>query len=226
MSDCQNMVMARDLCQVHYKRWQRHGDVLPTRAVDWGAREKHPLYSVWNYLMRVRRSETCERWSDLWNFVTDIGDSRPTMKHRLERIQDAEPLGPNNFFWATPRLSGKTEDEKVSRAAYMRTWNAANMDRVIEGGMRKKYGIGLKEYEEMLAAQNGVCAICLREETRIDHRTKKVSRLAIDHDHKTGIVRALLCQACNVSLGAFSDDPDRLSQAIAYLERHTPQRIN
>jgi hypothetical protein len=57
---------------------------------------------------------------------------------------------------------------------------------------RREFGITIVDYERMLAQQGGRCAICGRIET-----VGKSSRLNIDHDHKTGQVRALLCQKCN-----------------------------
>jgi hypothetical protein len=214
------MVAARGMCAKHLKRWQRHEHVLETRPADWGAREKHPLYGVWNMLMRTHSQRTDARWRDLWAFVADVGDSRPSPAHLLTRRDDSLPLGPGNWYWREPKTSGRSDDEKAARAAYMRDWNAANKDKLIEGELRKRYGITFEQYAEMFHAQGGCCAICRNPETRVDHRTKKISRLAVDHDHKTGAVRALLCGKCNGLLGRADDDPDRLRAAIAYLERH------
>lgn len=68
------------------------------------------------------------------------------------------------------------------------------------------------DYKRLLDGQNGVCAICGRPPNpgRV---------LAVDHDHKTGLRRALLCDPCNRALGLFGDDPDRLRAAIEYLSR-------
>jgi hypothetical protein len=103
-------------------------------------------------------------------------------------------------------------ERKALRAA---VWRAKNREKVKryrqDWHLRKKYGIGLDEYEKRLADQGGVCAICsLPGEDTLD----------VDHDHKTGAVRALLCHLCNIGLGAFADDPARLERAMGYLKEH------
>lgn len=85
--------------------------------------------------------------------------------------------------------------------------------------LRGKFGITLDEYGEMLARQDGVCAICRRPE-RAKGRSGVVRLLAVDHCHARGGVRALLCGACNTGLGVFGDDPSRLRAAAEYLETH------
>ena len=77
----------------------------------------------------------------------------------------------------------------------------------------KKYGLTMAQYDEMLEAQNGVCAVC-------GAACRTGSRLAIDHDHETGKVRGLLCRPCNSSLGLMQDDAARLRAAADYLESH------
>lgn len=74
----------------------------------------------------------------------------------------------------------------------------------------KRYGITPNEYDELLESQNGVCAICLQE-------CKSGRRLAVDHDHKTGAVRGLLCGSCNRAIGNLQDDPEVLQRALDYL---------
>lgn len=82
--------------------------------------------------------------------------------------------------------------------------------------LRRKYGITLEEYDAMLAAQDGVCAICRRPPT------EGVS-LHVDHDHENGARRGLLCFRCNNSLGDLEDDPDLLRRAASYLDAHDPE---
>lgn len=81
------------------------------------------------------------------------------------------------------------------------------------------YGIDLAEYNRMFAEQKGVCAACGFPETRIDRKTKKQKKLHVDHCHKTGRVRGLLCNNCNSALGLLKDDPARVAGLLAYAER-------
>jgi len=93
-------------------------------------------------------------------------------------------------------------------------------------GLVRHYGISFTEYAEMYAQQGGVCAICgLPETAKLPGRPTKnsdsrVRDLSVDHDHKTGRVRQLLCNSCNHMLGAAKDDPAILRAAADYFERH------
>ncbi|RKN41569.1 recombinase [Micromonospora endolithica] len=80
--------------------------------------------------------------------------------------------------------------------------------------LRQRYGVGQKEFDELLAEQNGVCAICGGEDPQ-----------HLDHDHRTGWVRGILCFNCNGGLGQFRDSPARLARAITYLRGTTWQRV-
>lgn len=86
--------------------------------------------------------------------------------------------------------------------------------------LRTKFGMTVEQYEAMVAAQQGVCAICQRPEfVRSKHGVRQ--HLLVDHCHVTGQVRALLCNACNNGLGRFQDDPTLLRAAANYLEHHS-----
>jgi Autographiviridae endonuclease VII len=80
-----------------------------------------------------------------------------------------------------------------------------------------RYGITEDQYHAILADQEGVCAICGREETF--RNTDGFRPLSIDHDHVSGKVRGLLCHSCNVAVGHFRDSAAIMQAAILYLQK-------
>jgi len=82
----------------------------------------------------------------------------------------------------------------------------------------RRQGFSEEQYQALLKKQNGRCAICGLSEGHRSQRGRKC-RLAIDHDHRTGVVRGLLCNNCNRGLGRFKDDPILLELAVRYLKR-------
>ncbi len=76
-------------------------------------------------------------------------------------------------------------------------------------------------YERMYEEQNGLCAICNGEESCYRNQ-----HLAIDHNHETGKIRALLCSTCNRALGLFKDSIEVLESAKNYLLKHYQGTIN
>lgn len=95
-------------------------------------------------------------------------------------------------------------------------WRLDNPDRArlkqLKTHLRNAYGITIEEYDKLVEAQEGLCAICGLPET------VKNGRLAVDHDHKTGQIRGLLCFGCNTGIGKLQDDPALLRRAVQYLE--------
>jgi len=78
--------------------------------------------------------------------------------------------------------------------------------------LKRKYGLSLEDYNNLLNEQNNCCAICGK------HQLEFSRRLAVDHSHITGNIRGLLCQPCNTALGKFRDSIDLLNSAIEYLK--------
>ena len=78
-----------------------------------------------------------------------------------------------------------------------------------------KYGLTLEQYTEKLASQKNECAICGVKLLTSGSKTH------LDHDHKTGQLRAFLCTNCNRGLGHFQEDQQILSKAIQYLKSHS-----
>jgi len=92
----------------------------------------------------------------------------------------------------------------AKRSLEQPTWQA-------EKHLKENWGLTLNDYDEMLAAQGGGCSICGTS----DFGSK---RGHIDHDHKTGNIRGILCTNCNNGLGRFKDNIEYLEEAIRYLK--------
>lgn len=75
-------------------------------------------------------------------------------------------------------------------------------------------------YQSMLKTQNYVCAICLNPETEVDYKYNRLKLLTVDHNHKTGKVRKLLCNSCNRGLGQLKDSSTLCYKAYEYLINH------
>lgn len=79
---------------------------------------------------------------------------------------------------------------------------------------KRQYGLTLEQRNAMLLAQDNVCAGCSSPEAGGRHGWH------MDHCHTTGKVRGLLCNGCNLALGHVKDNPHRLRELAAYVERH------
>lgn len=82
-----------------------------------------------------------------------------------------------------------------------------------ERNLMNNFGITTEDYEKLYNEQKGLCAIC-------GCPPWPNKPLHVDHNHKTGEVRALLCHHCNIGLGMFKDDISKLKHAIDYLNKH------
>lgn len=86
------------------------------------------------------------------------------------------------------------------------------IDKHTEWHIRNRYGITTEDYNAMFIHQQGRCAICGR------HQSELNQRLCIDHSHKNGVVRGLLCRKCNAAIGLFGDNVELMKTALVYLE--------
>jgi hypothetical protein len=117
------------------------------------------------------------------------------------RAKDPEGLKKKNRDAAT-RWRSNPENTRQKRMKYI----------------EKRYGITYDQYEAMEKAQNGLCKICRKPPRRLNENGNRGENLHVDHDHKTGEVRGLLCYQCNSALGYFEDDPEVLTRASSYLK--------
>lgn len=80
-----------------------------------------------------------------------------------------------------------------------------NKDRWLSRKKQRMYGV---DFESQLKAQNGICVICRSSED-----------LVVDHNHETGMFRAIICRRCNVALGMVGDSIEILEKMIQYLQQ-------
>lgn len=102
---------------------------------------------------------------------------------------------------------GKKEHKQKMRYV----WGKNNIDKIKAIQRKqtcKKYGITTEQYEQQKEKQNGRCLLCNSEK-----------KLCIDHDHKTGVFRGLLCNNCNRSLGLLKENIETMQKMIIYVSQ-------
>ncbi len=122
------------------------------------------------------------------------------------------------------------QEHRYERLAYNRKWRIDNQGKYRESikrcainrpeqykainrnaALQSNYGITLNEYNRMFQIQGGMCAICKR------HQSEFKKALHVDHNHKTGKVRSLLCAKCNVLVGVVEIHSEKM---LAYIKSH------
>jgi hypothetical protein len=137
--------------------------------------------------------------------------TRPTKictKCKIEKT--VEEFGKERTRGNRPRAECKPCELIRSRG---RVYKKPSSQQILKHNLKKKYGISLQDYEDMFDRQEGLCVIC--------QTPPKIGQLlCVDHDHKTGKVRQLLCQRCNSTLGRIENNPGLLQKMIDYLQEH------
>ena len=131
----------------------------------------------------------------------------------------------NSDFDMGKKYKDMTLAEKAKQRERNAAWRAANPNksraisqrhyrRSYKSGQHrlKRYGVTTAQFEAMLAAQGGRCAVC--EVTEPGARDWH-----LDHDHNTGLPRGILCVRCNGGLGLFKDSPELMERAARYLRQ-------
>jgi hypothetical protein len=161
--------------------------------------------TAWRFLHRDHHEHA---WSSFEAFCENV-TFVPKMRYAMVPLDASKPIGPGNFDWAfPPEASRHTPDGIVSHNKARRERQG---DHTRDKDFRRKYGITFAEYQSMFDRQKGLCLICEKP---------SLERLAVDHNHDTKVVRALLCKSCNYALGQFGDDLKRLRGAVRYLENY------
>ena len=166
--------------------------------------------------VEVRRCKKCGVVKLLDCFKNQL-DSKTGRRHRQHTCRDCA----NKEYkkWITPEYRKEWREKHLDharkrdreRSQRIRDENGGVTDSERNANLKANYGITLQEYEELSALQGHVCAICRK-------LCRTGMRLAVDHCHRTGAVRGLLCSFCNRSIGGMMDDPELLRRAADYLE--------
>lgn len=168
-----------------------------------------------------RAVDLCRARRSMWWVQCDCGSERKAVNSGPLRAGKTASCG---CTWRKPRIPA--EERAAKRAAYMRGWNERNRPAVKErqrewlaknrGKVRDyylaQYGLTREEFNTMLADQGGCCAIC-------ESPSPGPKQWHVDHCHKTGRVRGVLCHHCNIGLGHFRDDANLVASAAEYLRR-------
>lgn len=214
--DCNNLHVARGYCEKHYRMWVKRG--LPNSVFGYGERQNHPLYNTWLSSRRTKEGRE-SAWDDFWNFVNDVEGSKPEPsadeRYVFTRINVKRKFGPDNFYWK--KQLPATETRKTDQ----KRWRELNPDKAKSLILKRQFGIVLNDYIEMFEKQGGKCYLCGTLGNVFSDKKNLSTTLAVDHCHKTGKIRKLLCYKCNTGLGLFKDNPSLLRRAAAYIKEHS-----
>ncbi|MEK6884804.1 MAG: endonuclease VII domain-containing protein [Nanoarchaeota archaeon] len=174
----------------------------------------------------MKRCCKCKVQQPIKNFYKDKsrGDSlQPRCKSCKAKIQreyrqcdpeknreQARKWYKNNKETYLPKLRTQRKQNPKGVNMANKKWRSNNQERRKAYYLAYYYKITTEEYNQLLKSQNGICAFpsCRR------------IILHVDHDHKTGKVRGLLCTQHNVGLGSFKDNIQQLAEGIEYLQKY------
>lgn len=183
-------------------------------------KEYKALRARW-YNLKQRFPDTV--WQTYGEWFAEVGLA-PARNYSVRKIRDDLPMGPGNWQWVKVVHPSKKPNTwntktKAGKAAYDKHLRAQDPRREHRFHVLRQYGLTSDQYDQMLVNQNGACAICKQPETL--KKQGKIMRLNVDHCHKTGRVRGLLCTRCNRGMGLLGDDAQRLRAAAEYIESQT-----
>jgi hypothetical protein len=205
---CEDLRVGRGYCSLHYSRLRMHGDPLFVVG---------DLYKA-DVARGTKRCRHCDEVKKLGDFSKDrhktdglaprCRDCRNRAAATYREAHHDDPVYKTRREAAVSKW--RAANPEKWRSGY-RAWQAANRERNKDVELKRIYGIGLDDYEALLARQGGRCAIC--------GVTAPARGLFVDHCHDTGMVRGLLCGPCNSALGFMGDDSARLRLGADYLDR-------
>lgn len=212
------------LCGMHYQRQWLHGDPLAWRRKPAQVctvegcehkRSSHGLCATHAYRMRewgttekvepptICAVEACDRPVVAWAMCE---------RHYRRALKGRDSERRCRFCGAVIDVNDHAKKVFCSKSCRDQERLSRQREDNRLGHLKRTFGITPEQFEEMLHRQGRKCAICggvWQEATR---------NWTVDHDHKTGKVRGILCQNCNAGIGMLGDDPATLRAALRYLK--------
>ena len=165
-------------------------------------------------------AEIAGKWAASIEKELSADPSLATATRTCPKCSESKPL--ISFTANKNGRNGRNTHCRACQASKMRDWRARNADHIQKqqrkDWLNRKYGISLAEYDEILGAQGGRCAICREEGSVLRDGS---TRLAVDHDHATGRVRGILCLSCNQAIALLEQYDHWIENALTYLAFRT-----
>lgn len=135
-----------------------------------------------------------------------------TNKHRKES-------GANNAYYKRWRASLKKNPERYKKYIEQKnTWNRS--EKYFDSYFKRKFNISLKEVNNLLFQQNGLCANIGCSRSIAITPEGEISKAVVDHDHSTSKVRAMMCVRCNSLLGHIENSMGVIRGLMDYLNKY------
>lgn len=184
----------------------RHGATGPDGRVFWGYNTRCKNGELW-----VSRKKFCEMRE---RRKREARENRArSLDKRREHSRRYSKEHKEEFACKMRRLREQNPEECRRKA---QEWRDKSQQRIADTSfayrLRYFYSLTVEDYRELESRQGGKCSICGA------HQDDLEQCLCVDHCHKTGRVRGLLCVKCNAGVGMFSDNPKILAAAIRYLK--------
>lgn len=134
------------------------------------------------------------------------------MKKTCSKCKQEKAL--SDFYKSSSGKYGLMAECKKCRNSFYKKYIQANPDKnrnnERKSRLKNEFNLTIEQYDILSIKQNNICAICQKP-------CSKNKRLSVDHCHKTGEIRGLLCNSCNRGLVHFKDSQENLNNAVSYL---------
>ena len=198
---CELRALSLGYCRKHYKRYRKYGNpeylhnrICPNCKIEFGALYPHQKWCSEECKILGTRQSSWKKWY---------------ARNRDKHIENNSSYYKENKQEVLKRTKNWVEKRKSLDPEYHQ-----------KRSRKARYGISEEEFQFRLSEQNNACLIC---HIKFNLTEGKAKRAYVDHDHKTGQVRALLCHHCNLVIANADEKVETLENAIVYLEKNHDQ---